>query len=679
MTHPHALNTPSSIHAAPASGPSPGHGHGHDASAGAPVSQTLFLLFFGFVLVVLNSLVDSRAIDVSLIPRLLALLVCLTVSVVVVSLPQIGRLLDFSVLREPVIPLFAGYLLVTCVSLVFAVNISAGFTDVFRTLATFLTLCLSCLLLPIVPRWQEQILRLVIVAGLIGVAVGGYEIVTQLGVGIHGRRAMEQITALMSSVNLYAGMLSLMLPWCLCGVVLLRGAWRGLAAIVAASMLVMILLLQSRATWLAVLAGAAAVVGVLLLHPSWFGLSARARRLLAAACLGGVITLAGGLATAPADNFFAQRFRSIFVAPAGPDAMPREGGRLMIWGITSRMIADHPLTGVGAGNFTVRLHEYYGDDDLDFSNVHTNWVQPHNDFLWVFVEKGVLGIVLFAGCLVAAFAGIRTTLPQAEQPGERWLSLAALMGLVSYVTLSCFDFPLERINHQVYLALLLAVVTVQNHAVRPAAGGLPARSPRGYGWLVIASLLVAALGMGIVYSLAAIRQEKDVIVARRAWRLGRWEEMLAAARRARTSWKTLDPLVSPVAFLEGMAQVRLGHVAEGIVCLEQARIDNPNRMYVINNLGILYAGTGRFDEAIECFSLAANRYPHRIEPFNNLASCLIETGRAAEAVALLEQIPDEASNNGVRRNLALARELAAATPPEPVEEPGDDEQATPAP
>lgn len=677
MTHPHTLNTPSSMQAAPADGPSPGHGH--DASTGAPVSQTLFLLFFGFVLVVLNTLVDPAAIDVSLIPRLLALLVCLTVSVVVVSLPQIGRLLDFSVLREPVIPLFAGYLLVTWGSLLFAVNISAGFTDVFRTLATFLTLCLSCLLMPIVPRWQEQILRLVIVAGLIGVAVGGYEIVTQLGVGIHGRRAMEQITALMSSVNLYAGMLSLMLPWCLCGVVLLRGAWRGLAAIAGASMLVMILLLQSRATWLAVLAGAAAVVGVLLLHPSWFGLSARARRLLAAACLGGVITLAGGIATAPADNFFAQRFRSIFMAPAGPDAMPREGGRLMIWGVTSRMIADHPLTGVGAGNFTVRLHEYYGDDDLDFSNVHTNWVQPHNDFLWVFVEKGVLGIVLFAGCLMAAFAGIRTTLTQAEQPGERWLSLAALMGLVSYVTLSCFDFPLERINHQVYLALLLAVVTVQNHAVRPAAGGLPSRGPRGYGWLVITSLLVAALGMGIVYSLAAIRQEKDVIVARRAWRLGRWDEMLAAARRARTSWKTLDPLVSPVAFLEGMAQVRLGHVAEGIECLEQARIDNPNRMYVINNLGILYAGTGRFEEAIECFSLAANRYPHRIEPFNNLASCLIETGRAAEAVALLEQIPDEASNNGVRRNLALAREQAAAMLDEPVEEPGDDEQATPAP
>jgi hypothetical protein len=157
-----------------------------------------------------------------------------------------------------------------------ATNISAGFTDLFRTLATFLAVCLFCLLLPIVPRWQELLLRVVVVAGLVGASVGGYEIVTQLGVGIHGRwamdrramdrRAMEQITALMSSVNLYAGILALILPWCVGGVVILRGAWRGLAAVEAAAVLVMIVLLQSRAAWLAVLAGSAAAVAVLLVQ-----------------------------------------------------------------------------------------------------------------------------------------------------------------------------------------------------------------------------------------------------------------------------------------------------------------------------------------------------------------------------------------------------------------------------
>ena len=649
------------------------------ATATPPVvRQGVFLAFFGFMLIVLNCLVDNTAIDVTLIPRLLAVLIFLLVSVVVVSMPRIGRLLDFSVLSEPIIPLFAGYLLVTIGSLLVAANVSAGFTDVFRTLATFLTLCLSCLLLPIVPRWQEQLLRVVVVAGLVGVGVGGYEIVTELGLGMHGRRAMEQITALMSSVNLYAGILVLMLPWCLCGAVVLRKTWRCLAAVSATAILAIILLLQSRAAWLAVLVGAAAAIGVLLLAPVRFNLSRRARNGLASLCVGGLVALAGGIAFAPADNFFAQRFRSIFVEPTNPAALPREGGRLMIWGITSRMIADHPLTGVGAGNFTVRLHEYFGDDDLDFSNVHTNWVQPHNDFLWVFVEKGVLGIVLFVGCFIVACSFIRTILQSDAAFGDRWLALAAFMGFVSYITLSSFDFPLERINHQVYLALLLAVVTVLKHAVQPAVGSFSTSGTARLGRLVVVPLVMAALGLGIAYSLAAVRQEKDVIVARRACEQGKWEEMLAAAKRARTPWKTLDPLVSPVAFLEGMAHARLGHVPEGIECLEQARIDNPNRMYIVNNLGILYASTGRFDEAIECFSLAANRYPHRIEPFNNLANCLLETGRPAEAVELLEQIPDELLSDGIRRNLELARAQAAAQPDEPADN-DDDGQASPAP
>jgi Flp pilus assembly protein TadD len=127
-------------------------------------------------------------------------------------------------------------------------------------------------------------------------------------------------------------------------------------------------------------------------------------------------------------------------------------------------------------------------------------------------------------------------------------------------------------------------------------------------------------------------------------------------------------LASPVAFLEGMAEVGLGRLPEGIACLEQARVDNPNRMYVLNNLGILYAQTGRLDEAVDLFVTVASRYPHQIEPFNNLAGCLIEAGRAAEAVELLEGIPATARTAAVDRNLDIARrqlaEADAAAPPE---------------
>lgn len=645
-----------------------------------PLRYAVFLAFFGTLLVVLDCVVDDGAIDVTLIPRLLAALVTLIAAVGVVCVPRVARLLDLSVLRERLVACFGAYFVVTATSLLFAVNPSAGYTDVFRTFATFLTLCLSCLLLPIVPAWQKQLVRVFVTAGFVAATVGFQELSLKLGLGIHDRHAMEEVTGLMSGVNLYAGILAMLLPWCVCGVFTLGQTWRGLAAAATAAGLAMVVLLQSRAAWLAVLVSAATTLGLMWVGPTAATLSRAARRRLALAFTAGLVGLVGLVAAAPSGHPLAERFRSMVAQETVSDGLPREGGRLMIWGLTGRMIADHPLTGVGAGNFTVRFHEYFGGDDLDFSNVHTNWVQPHNDFLWVFVEKGLPGILAFLGCFVAAGAAVRTILVHDVPREDRRLTLAAAASLAAYATLSCFDFPLERVNHQVHLAVTLAALTVLAHGIRPAA--VPAVSFLLSGdrtrWWVVVPLVLLIGGLGIAYSRAAIAQEKQVILARRAWRQGKWEEMLAAARRARTPWKTLDPLVSPIAFLEGMAHVRLGDIEQGIACLEQARVDNPNRMYVINNLGILYARTDRFEEAIECFSLAASRYPHRIEPFNNLASCLLQAGYGAEALELLEQIPDAARTDAIRNNIELAREMARdqAAPPADAEPAADTEEDT---
>jgi hypothetical protein len=44
-------------------------------------------------------------------------------------------------------------------------------------------------------------------------------------------------------------------------------------------------------------------------------------------------------------------------------------------------------------------------------------------------------------------------------------------------------------------------------------------------------------------------------------------------------------------------------------------------------------------------------------------------------VELLEQIPDELLSDGIRRNLALAREQAAAAPAEPADDADDADDA----
>jgi O-antigen ligase len=623
-----------------------------------------FYAFFGFLLVGLGLVRDVRVYDETLIPRLLPLVAMLFIAlpiVPVVGRKANGRPLDAAILRDPLVRCYAAYAAITAISLCFALNVSAGFTDVFKTIATFLVLCISCLLLPLVPRWQEALAKIAIVAALANGGVGWWELLSQHGFGLHGRHTMETVMGLMTNVNLFAHFLNLALPFCLFGTVVLRGVWRwaGLAAsIVAGGML---LLLLSRSAYVGLAGGATAAVLATVAVGEKLWLSRRARGLIAGLFVAGALGAVGFVATAGDDNPLAGRTRSIFETNATVDpGRPREGGRLMIWAIARQMIADHWLTGVGAGNFTVRLHEYFGGDDLDFSNVATNWIQPHNDFLWAFSEKGIFGLAAFIGIFFSAFASLRTILRSQCTREDAWLAIFLLMGLVAYTLCSCFDFPLERINHQVWLAVYLAAILVVKHAVAPAT--LAAGRPTEWAlpWRYALPPALVALGFGIVYALAALAQEREMVLSRRAIRDEQWQAVVDHARLAATPWKTLDAFVTPIAFLEAMGQIRLGNLPEATACLERARRDNPNRMYVINNLGVLYAHAGRFDEAIECFELAVHRYPNRVDCFSNLANCYIETGRVAEAIAMLEQIPEAMRTDAIRANLAAARELLAA-------------------
>lgn len=624
------------------------------AAAKAWKSWAGWIAFFGFLFVGLNVVRDPTVYDKTLIPRLLALSAFLFAALPVVSLFTGRRPGEVGFPRDPIVGWFAAYTAITTVSLAFAINPTAGFTDLFRTFAAFLVLCLSCLILPLVPRWRESLVKIVVVAAAVSSGTGWGTMLARHGLGIHGREQMEQITGLMSSANLYAHFLGLLLPLVVVGILILRGGWRIAAAAVALATLSMILLLQTRSAWLGLAAGSAAGIAAAVAFSDSLGLPRRARGAILGMFLVGIGGVVAVAAVAPDSNPIARRLRSIVVEREGETAKPREGGRMMIWGITSRMIADHPLTGVGAGNFTLRLQEYYGDDDSDFSRVATNWLQPHNDFLWVFAEKGIFGLAAFVGIFASALLSLRTILRSGPTPAEGWFAVGLLTAVVAYLAGSCFDFPLERVSHQAVLAVYLAAVVVmwQGLGRRTGVAAAPIR------WPILLPVGLAVLGAAIAYSLAVRRQEQAYVKAMLAMDAKDWPMVVAEARRAQTIWKTLDPIATPIAFTEGMGLLQLGRLEEAKARLEEARRQNPNRMEIANNLGVLYANSGDFPKAIECFSIVAERYPGRVEGFLNLANCYMECGHDAEAAALLEQIPEPLRSDAIRAALKQSRERA---------------------
>ena len=280
----------------------------------------------------------------------------------------------------------------------------------------------------------------------------------------------------------------------------------------------------------------------------------------------------------------------------------------------------------------------------------------------MFAEKGLPGIIAFAAVFLLALIALRRVLVGDPEVTDARLATASLTALVAYLVLSCFDFPLDRVSHQVILAVHLAVIVlVKRSGSLPAEAVGPVRLPS---WLVVPPV-TAALLLGVVYSLAALLQEHAVMDARRAQHTGNWQAMRDAARRAATPWKTLDPLAVPVALLEGLAERQLGNLPAATAAFERALVANPFRLYVLQNIGAAYAEGGRLDEAITIFAVAADRYPDRIELRQNLAFALIDAARFSEAIAVIENVPEAYRTDEMREAVAFAREQEALAGPEP--------------
>jgi O-antigen ligase len=80
-------------------------------------------------------------------------------------------------------------------------------------------------------------------------------------------------------------------------------------------------------------------------------------------------------------------------------------GRTDLWSVAGEVVRDHPLAGVGAGNFTVVEPQYaFGDVNLPrIDLVFDQRKVVHNTYLHVLSELGLVGFVLFCALLAAGF------------------------------------------------------------------------------------------------------------------------------------------------------------------------------------------------------------------------------------------------------------------------------------
>jgi O-antigen ligase len=127
-------------------------------------------------------------------------------------------------------------------------------------------------------------------------------------------------------------------------------------------------------------------------------------------------------------NTYLARVRTIVPSiEAGTDTM---GLRYQLWGISVRMIRDHPILGVGPGNYLHQFMRYGGTIGLRRAPL-----VAHNSYLSVSVEMGLVGGALFAGIIlvsVLTFVSVRRRALACGEVGLAHLASSFAISLVLF-------------------------------------------------------------------------------------------------------------------------------------------------------------------------------------------------------------------------------------------------------
>ncbi|HEY3874194.1 MAG TPA: O-antigen ligase family protein [Candidatus Kapabacteria bacterium] len=253
--------------------------------------------------------------------------------------------------------------------------------------------------------------------------------------------------------------------------------------------------------------------------------------------------------------------------------------RLTVWKESIEMHRDHPLIGVGAGNWKIQLPHYgLGDFNDYIQNGSIQWTETHNDFLNALCETGIPGGLAYVALFIAAIFLLLRSLRNASKPEERFLSISIVAMLCGFMVISFFDFPKSRVEHSMLLMLWFGFV--------PARA---AKAKTSFVWALPFILTIPALVLSF-QRFSAETQEREVLQARAD---NDWQKEIAECNKIyNAKLLSLDALATPILYYKAEGEFMQTNYDASLRDNLKALKAFPNHFYTMNNIGSDYVKLG---------------------------------------------------------------------------------------
>jgi O-antigen ligase len=315
----------------------------------------------------------------------------------------------------------------------------------------------------------------------------------------------------------------------------------------------------------------------------------------------------------------------------------RHSGRLAAWIPTLDLVQDHWVRGVGVGNWDLVYPRYVGKDVIPSGEM---FFRPHNDYLWVLSELGIVGALIATWLLIAGLSiGVKCVLAL-DDTEEGALLLAMLVGIVALGGHAFFSFPKERATTAAIVPLYLGVIAATWHRVGPKADNRRV----GPGWLVpVGMTFLCVLALPTVVN--ATRSFRDYFLADVFFRMGRTRESLDWIESAKRSG-----IVDARFFeIEGEARKGVGDLEGALTSRLEGLPYHPNNPWSHHAVGVYAQELGRHEEALAALHRAAELAPNLGPILRDLALSTYHTGQIGRAREMYDRAVELAPGDVLTR------------------------------
>ncbi|MEM1322314.1 MAG: O-antigen ligase family protein [Bacteroidota bacterium] len=450
--------------------------------------------------------------------------------------------------------------------------------------------------------------RVMLLLGAVAALIVSFQMIQTAGAIGLGGKSIYKVIGHSGHKNLVASFFFLILAF---NVLLIRYAdYKLLSYAIIGWQLLLVLLLRSRAVYIALAIGGVATAFYYVLGDQRYRQIALSRVL--PALLGLVII--GGIAV----NFSGAK--KDYVEYLNPSTYLKSASaveRLFVWHKTKELIDDRPLLGYGSGNWklffpskSIRGGYRLQEKDLVFT-------RAHNDFLEIWAEVGLVGLLNFLAIFGLAFWAIFKTHKTASALVKQDLFILGI-ALAGFAIILFFDFPKERLEHLSLFALLLAYTAFR---CRKVLENLPLHFELSAGGTkIIAGALLLVLALNIPISYHRWNGDHHCIELYRQKDAKNWPKVLEAAEKAKSSrWYSVDPMVIPLTWYEGLGHYFQPDYIRAAPLFAEAYQLNPYNFNVINNYASTLVQLEQYEKAIELYLKAMDINPKFEDGMFNLS------------------------------------------------------------